>query len=80
MPGHNLRNNSFRFRIAAGLTRLSDLERCFFMISLFRLPRQGWVLIEMNVQIQWITKLFIEFVVVETKQFVSSNSNVILTR
>ena len=30
--------------------------------------------------IQWITKLFIEFVVVETKQFVSSNSNVILTR
>jgi len=45
--------------------------------------RQGWVLFETNVRVFsgiQFTRHFIEIVVVETKQIVSSNSNVQLTR
>jgi len=44
--------------------------------------RWGWVFLERTRILSGIqfTKQFIEFVVVETEQFVSSNINVILTR
>jgi len=46
------------------------------------LLRQGWFLLETNMRIQWdpVYMAFHQICFVETKQIVSSNSNVILKR
>jgi len=51
-------------------------------LALFSLLKQGWVCSKRTCVFSGIqfTTHFIEFVVVETKQIVSSNSNVILKR